>query len=135
MKSRFEKEIIVAQHHIDELEHVNNVVYVQWVQDIAGEHWLSQVSEEIKQSVLWVVKRHVIDYKAPCWLHEKLLIKTETPEKYHGPLWDRNIWIYKPGDQLAVEAVTTWCLLDRKSQRPIRITPEIHQVFIENASS
>jgi acyl-CoA thioester hydrolase len=133
-KSEFVQKLIVREDHLDELHHVNNVVYVQWIQDIAGEHWLSQAPDEIHNQVLWVVTKHVINYKSPCQLGEVLTLKTETPEAFHGALWDRNVWIYRPEGQLAIEATTTWCLLDRQSMRPRRITPEIHQIFIASTN-
>lgn len=131
LRSQFEKKLSVQSQHIDALEHVNNVVYVQWIQEIAGEHWLSHAPDAIKENVIWVVKKHIIDYKAPCHLGEMLTLKTETPKAYKGPLWDRLIWVFKSDGRLAVEATTTWCLLDKQSGRPMRITPEIWKVFIE----
>lgn len=130
-RSEYIQTLVVAESHLDELNHVNNVVYVQWIQDIAGAHWLSHASEEIKKQVFWVVRKHVIDYKQPCLLGEKLTIKTQTPAEYKGPLWDRHVWIYKENDTLAVSATTTWCLLDRSSGKPMRISTDIHRVFIE----
>ena len=127
----FSEHIVVSKEHIDALNHVNNVTYVQWIQDIAGAHWLSQAPKSVHESIYWVVKKHVIEYKLPCFFGENLLVKTQTPVDFHGPLWDRYVWIYKPDGKLAVEATSTWCLMDRLKNRPLRITPEIHQVFIE----
>jgi acyl-CoA thioester hydrolase len=131
-RSVYSKIQLVEKSHLDGLNHVNNVVYVQWIQDIAGAHWLSHAPEEIKEKVLWVVRRHEIDYKLPCFAGESLSIKTETPKEFKGPLWDRYVWIYKPDGKLAVSATTTWCLLDHSTGRPLRISPEILNVFIEN---
>lgn len=127
----FSKKIKVTESHIDQLNHVNNVTYVQWIQDIAGEHWLSEAPASINETIYWVVKKHVITYHTPCFLDEILEIKTQTPGEFYGPLWDRFVWIYKPDGKLAVEAITTWCLIDRERNRPIRISPEVHQVFIK----
>ncbi|MFZ9045888.1 MAG: acyl-CoA thioesterase [Cyclobacteriaceae bacterium] len=130
-RSEFSSKLTVERQHLDGLEHVNNVVYVQWIQEIAGEHWLRHASEAIKRQVVWVVKKHVIDYKMPCFLGEKLTIKTQTPAEYNGPLWDRYVWVYKENERLAVAATTTWCLLDRNTGKPMRINSDILNVFIE----
>ncbi|GGI57873.1 acyl-CoA thioesterase [Winogradskyella haliclonae] len=59
----FQKEIIVAQTDLDQLNHVNNVRYVQWVQDIAEAHWLKNASKEILDNYYWFLVKHTIDYK------------------------------------------------------------------------
>ena len=127
--STWEKSITVTRQHLDELGHVNNVVYLQWIQDIAREHWLVRADQGIQRQVIWVVTRHVIDYKLACLAREVLTLRTETAPEIHGPLWDRYVQIYKPGLQLAVSATTTWCLLDRNTLKIKRITPEIRGVF------
>ena len=58
----FETKYMVLASHIDELNHVNNVVYLQWIQDVANLHW-TQLKQNIDTSAyVWVVIRHEIDY-------------------------------------------------------------------------
>ena len=58
----FEQTIKVAANEIDSLNHVNNVVYVQWVQNIAELHWNKESSEEQKTNYYWVMVEHLIKY-------------------------------------------------------------------------
>ena len=60
--------IIVKKEHLDILNHVNNVVYIQWVQDIAQKHWDLAITDDIKQNYFWVLLNHTIDYKKPAVL-------------------------------------------------------------------
>ena len=122
--------LIVNESHIDELEHVNNVVYVGWIQDAAVMHWRKVVSETIQKKYVWVIVRHEIDYKAPAKLHDELIIKTYVVDA-HNVTSRRKVEIRrKSDDKLLVEGLTTWCLLDAKTLRPTRITDEIRNYFL-----
>ncbi len=66
----------VEQSDLDDLNHVNNVRYLQWVQDIAKAHWLSKATDDMLKRYFWVVIRHVIEYKSAAVLHDFINIKT-----------------------------------------------------------
>ena len=121
--SVFETNYTVVTSNIDELNHVNNVVYLQWIQDIANLHW-----NELKQGVdtaayVWVVIRHEIDYLNQALLGDTLLAKTWVG-KTVGLKSIRHVEFYR-NDKLLVKAQTTFCLLHAKSFKPMRITDEI----------
>ncbi|MFY0689493.1 MAG: acyl-CoA thioesterase [Cyclobacteriaceae bacterium] len=122
--------IVVSAADIDEMNHVNNVVYLKWIQDIAKEHWLLKASTEIKQQFAWVVVSHLIEYKRPCFLNDQVTVKTQVVDDATGATWGRNVWIYDAQDQLAVQSHTKWCMVDIKTQRPRRITDDILSIFI-----
>lgn len=69
----FELEILVSAADIDELNHVNNVVYVQWVQDAAKAHWETKAPKEVLDKYIWMVLRHEIDYLSQALLGDQLL--------------------------------------------------------------
>jgi acyl-CoA thioester hydrolase len=120
----------VKPEDIDQLNHVNNVVYVQWIQDAAVNHWNSVASEEIKKSFFWVIVRHEIDYRHPGKLNDELLIKTWVLNA-QGVSSVRQVQIFRKADmQLLVESKTTWCMIDAHTQRPVRITPEVRNLFL-----
>jgi len=50
------------------LGHVNNVVFLRWVQDAAVAHWFAKATQEDQESLFWVVLRHEIDHKHPAYL-------------------------------------------------------------------
>ena len=64
----YTKTITVLPEHLDDLNHVNNVVYLQWVQDIAKEHWVSKTTDEMNATYFWVVVKHELEYKKPAFL-------------------------------------------------------------------
>tara|TARA_R110000787_G_scaffold32138_5_gene84925 strand:- start:1956 stop:2345 length:390 start_codon:yes stop_codon:yes gene_type:complete len=121
--SVFETRYTVASKHIDELHHVNNVVYLEWIQDIAHLHWnvLKQGNDTSKY--VWVVIRHEIDYLRQALLEDVLEAKTWVG-KTEGIKSIRHVEFYKNG-KLVVKAQTTFCLLDAKSFKPMRITDEV----------
>jgi acyl-CoA thioester hydrolase len=61
----FERRFRAAAEHIDKLGHVNNAVWVQWIQEIAVAHWRSVAAPEHDESYFWVVVRNEIDYLRP----------------------------------------------------------------------
>lgn len=72
----FTHTISVTAADIDEMNHVNNVVYLRWVQDAAAAHWDALATEEMKHKYAWVVLRHEIDYKSPAKLGDPVSAQT-----------------------------------------------------------
>ena len=69
---KYELPIEILPEHIDQLGHVNNVVYLRWVQDAAIAHWSAAAPENEQEKLLWVVTRHEIDYKRPALPGDKI---------------------------------------------------------------
>jgi acyl-CoA thioester hydrolase len=113
--------IAVNDADIDAMNHVNNVVYIKWVQEAAAAHWDALASEEIKKKYLWVVLRHEIDYLTPA-LKDETLIATTWVEATVGPRSDRFVLLTnsKTGKTIA-KAKTVWCMLDGVTWRPKRV--------------
>ena len=72
----FEQAVRVVASDLDEQDHVNNVVYVRWVQEAATAHWVALSSEAERAEVAWVLLRHEIDYRAPARLGDEVLVRT-----------------------------------------------------------
>jgi len=126
----FEKRIVVTQEDLDELEHVNNVRYVQWIQDISGEHWQTVAPDEMKEGILWVVKNHNIDYLSAAVLGDEILVRTYISNT-KGALSIRCVEMYNgKTNQLLVRSNTEWCLLNAQNLRPIRVSEAIKKVFL-----
>ena len=119
----FEHRLKVAATDIDDMGHVNNVVYVRWVQEVAAAHWDHAAGPELKSKYAWVVLRHEIDYKNPAFVADHISGLTWVGD-HNGARFDRFVKIQSEKKVLA-EAKTTWCLLDAKTLRPIRIPEEI----------
>lgn len=121
--------IVVSDADIDELNHVNNVVYLQYAQDIATAHWKSVASDEMQANVVWMARRHEIDYLKQAVLGDVLQVKTWVGE-FTAATWERHYEIYRTSDnQLLVKAKSIWVPLDRKTHRIKRIDGEILECF------
>ena len=125
----FIKKITVQPQAIDDLDHVNNLIYLQWCLDAAKAHWISKTTPEQRQKYVWVVLKHTITYKSPAFLGEELTLKTWV-QKCEGVKSFRNYQISNAKtNKLLVEAQTIWCLLHTKSKKPTKITEEIRNLF------
>lgn len=124
-----EKEILVSKNDLDDLNHVNNVVYIQWIQKIAKEHWKKLASNEILDNYYWVLLEHQIKYLYPALLNDKIRIKTYI-DKTEEIKSSRIVEIYNNDtNRLLVNSRTIWCLINSKTNKPVRIPDEIRQVF------
>ncbi|MBA4145678.1 MAG: acyl-CoA thioesterase [Cytophaga sp.] len=131
----FEHPIIVQSSDIDVMNHVNNAVYVQWVQDAAAAHWNAYAPAEIKTKYNWVVLRHEIDYRSAAVLGDQLIAKTWV-DQYEGVKSTRMVHIIRrPDNKILAEAKTTWCLLTAANNRPTRVVDEITSVFMTSSAS
>jgi acyl-CoA thioester hydrolase len=113
----------VEKQHIDGLSHVNNVVYLQWVNDISEKHWNILSAKGLNKKYFWVVTRHELDYLNQAILDDELTIMTWVGES-RGAKSVRHVEIYK-GETLLLKAASTWCLIDAKTFKPTRIKNDI----------
>lgn len=120
-------ERIVQPAHLDNLNHVNNVVYLQWVNEASEKHWKILANNILDKQYFWVALRHEIDYISPAFLGDKLQIITWVGDS-EGVKSVRHVHILKQGKAIA-KAKSTWCLLDRQTQRPTRIKEDILSVL------
>lgn len=130
MKSEvFKKKFIVPASAIDELNHVNNVVYLQWCLEAAEAHWLQNTTSEIRNTYVWVVLNHFISYKNPSFAGDELVTETWI-SSYSGVKSEREYRIIRPKDQkIIVEAKSLWCFLDAQTHRPVKIPDTISSLF------
>ena len=117
----------VNENEIDDLNHVNNVVYLQWVNDVSSLHWNTIATKSLKEKYVWVAIRHEIDYLQSAMLNDKLEIHTWI-ESLKGVKSIRIVHVYR-GDTLLAKSKTTWCLLDAKTNKITRITPEMEKIW------
>ena len=124
-----QKIITVGQEDLDHMNHVNNVRYLQWVQDIAEEHWKLLATQEMLNNFVWVVLSHHIEYRSAALLNDKINIKTYVANS-EGVVSTRHVEMYHADTgKLLVKAQTQWCLLNAGSKKPIRIPTELKNIF------
>ena len=125
----FEQSILVEESHLDELQHVNNVQYLKWVQDIAGAHWQHLIRDNPTEFGLWVVRSHHIEYKRQAKLGDRLRVITHV-ELTEGFLSERLVRFFlEDSNTLVAQCSTQWCYLDPLSQKLLRIPEEVHAIF------
>lgn len=125
----FEQTITVVKSDLDQLNHVNNVRYVQWVQAIAEAHWNKKANQLIKENYFWVLVKHCIDYKNQAVLNDVLILKTYVL-KSEGVTSIRIVEIHNATTKkLIVKSETKWCFMNKKTQRPTRIVSEVVHLF------
>src|SRR5215813_2235042 len=121
----FEMIVRVQQDDIDEQKHVNNTVYLRWVQEVATAHWRALASPVAQEAVGWVVVRHEIDYKSPATAGEEIALLTWVG-KATRLTFERFTEIRRSGDnQLLSKARTLWCPINTQTGRPVRVPAEV----------
>ena len=129
MSSAFEMTVPVLPSDIDEQNHVNNTVYLRWVQDVATAHWQALASAEAQAAIGWVVLRHEIDYKTPATLDDEIVLRTWVG-KATRLTFERFTEIRRKSDrQLFSQARTLWCPIDMQNGRPMRVSAEVRAQF------
>ena len=127
----YKKQLVVENRHLDKQKHVNNVEYVQWVQDVAEEHWEARASTEQKSSVIWVVVKHEINYKKEAFLGDNISLQTYVDEVTHVTSIRHVIIKNTDTDKVLAKAKTTWCLLDANTKKPVKISEALKSVFLQ----
>ena len=125
---KFAHSFLVERSDIDEQGHVNNVAYLRWIQDVAVAHWRHRASEEQLARYSWVTVRHEIDYKKQAFEGDEITATTWVGEWKHVTC-ERFTEISR-GDDLLVKSRTVWCMIDKETAKPARITQELINRFI-----
>jgi acyl-CoA thioester hydrolase len=125
----FEKTMTVSPEDIDDQNHVNNTVYLRWVQDVATAHWQAVASGEAQASIGWVVLRHEIDYKSPACLGDEIVLRTWVG-KATRLTFERFTEVRRSSDgQLLSTVRTLWCPINAQTGRPVRVSVEVREQF------
>lgn len=125
----FEKPFTAAPGDIDELGHVNNAVWVRWIQDVATAHWHAAAPDAHRRAYVWVVVRHEIDYLRAAGPGETVTARTWVGEAPKGARFDRHVEFAGADGKVRVRAKTTWAILDRTTGRPLRVPAEVAASF------
>lgn len=127
--SRFEQHIVVTRDDFDELGHVNNVVYLRWVQDIAIAHWRAAATPAQQDQLAWLAHRHEIDYKAPALPGDAIIASTWVGSA-EAVRFERFVEILRASDRKVFAAARTlWVPISRATGRVTRVDEAVRQVF------
>jgi acyl-CoA thioester hydrolase len=126
----FELAFNALPEHIDELGHVNNAVWVQWIQHIAVAHWYSVADPAHDAAYFWVVTRHEIDYLRAAFEGDQVTGRTWVGDAPKGARFDRHVEFTGKDGKVCVRAKTSWAIIDRAAGRPIRVPSEVIAPFV-----
>ena len=129
MSNRHTMIFTARAEHIDELGHVNNAVWVDWIQQIATAHWSAVAAPEHQAAYIWVVTRHEIDYRGNIGPGESVTAETFIPTGPSGARFDRRVDFRNAAGQVIVSARTTWAMIDKASGRLARVREEVTAPF------
>jgi acyl-CoA thioester hydrolase len=124
---KFEHRFAVRRADIDEQGHVNNVAYVRWIQDVAVAHWRYAASQQQRAEFTWIVLRHEIDYKKQAFESEEITATTWVGKA--TKITSERFTEIRRGEDLLVQAKSIWCMLDRQTAKPARITAKLREIF------
>ena len=128
----FSREIVVAASDIDVQGHVNNLRYLQWMQDVAVAHSTAQgwpLERYVAEGSGWVVRSHTITYKRPAFLGEVLTACTwiagfsprSTPRRY---------LFWRAADKCVLaEAETIWVFVNLATGRPTKVPDALRNAW------
>ena len=126
----FEMVFTARPEHIDELGHVNNAIWVQWIQQIAVAHWEAVADPKHKDAYFWVVVRHEIDYLRPAHDGDQVTARTWVSEAAQGARSDRFVEFTGSDGKACVRSKTQWAMIDKAWGRPVRVPSEVVAPFV-----
>jgi acyl-CoA thioester hydrolase len=129
LAARYTLTLPVEPDNIDQLGHVNNVVYLRWVQEAATAHWLAATTPAEQAEVAWVVLRHEIDYRHPALPGDVVVAETWVGTATRLA-FERHTEFRRAADRrLLATARTLWCPIGRRSGRPMEVSADLRRRF------
>ena len=129
MSDRYTLTFTALPEHIDVMGHVNNAVWVQWMEVMAGAHWAADAPIAFVDSYVWLVTRHEIDYRGNIGVGESVVAETFIPDGPKGARFDRCVDFRNSAGKVIVSARSTWAMIDKASGRLCRVPAEVAAAF------
>ncbi len=126
----FSHPVAIEPSDIDHMGHVNNVVYLKWVQDAVVDYWNSVAPPGAVAGHLWVALKHEITYLRPTFLQDKVVAEVVAEKVEGARAFFRTV--LRRGDEVLSEIQSCWCCLDAATRRPARLAREIAARFLHS---
>jgi acyl-CoA thioester hydrolase len=135
LSSVYSKAFFIPRSAIDENGHVNNVAYVQWMQDIAVEHYeaIGGVNPMQLVGATWVVREHRVEYLLPAFENEEIEIRTWVENVRRVRSLRKYEFVRRSDGKILVRGETDWVFVDVKTGAPRAIPAEVSRVFTMQA--
>jgi acyl-CoA thioester hydrolase len=118
----------IAPADIDHMGHVNNSVYLKWVQEAVIEYWQAIAPAEAVASHLWVALKHEITYRRPAFLDD-IVVADVFAEQVQGARAFFST-VIRRGEDVVAEVKSCWCCLDAVSRKPARLARDVARRFV-----
>ena len=128
----FRHPIAIEATDIDHMGHVNNAVYLKWVQEAVVDYWSSVAPPSAVAQHLWVALKHEITYLRPTFLTDNVVAEVIAEKVEGARAFFRTV--LKRGDDVLSEIRSTWCCLDAATQRPARLARDVVGRFVPPAA-
>ncbi len=131
MEPVFRIEILVPAEVVDRNRHVNNVAYVQWMQDAAQQHSAATGCIRMTEAIgaMWVARMHRIEYLSPAFAGDVLTVLTWVAD-FRRVRTLRGYRFARAADQkVLARGETEWVLVDASTGRPRGIPNDIAALF------
>ena len=129
ISEKYSIRVEIKETDIDVNGHVNNIVYLHWVQDAAIAHWSTLATKEEQEKIVWVVARHEIDYKTALHTGDEVIAITWVG-RADALKFERFTEIIRMQDnKLAASVRTLWIPINRHTGKIIRVDEEVRKRF------
>ena len=127
----FRHPVAIQPSDIDHMGHVNNSVYLKWVQDAVVDYWSSVAPPDAVARHLWVALKHEISYLKPTFLQDNVVAEVIAEKVEGARAYFRTV--LKRGEDVLSEIQSTWCCLDAGTHRPARLARDVISRFLPPA--
>jgi len=124
-------EFTVPKEAVDENGHVNNVMYVQWMQDAAVRHYEAMGGRQITIDIgaTWVVRSHKVEYLRPAFAGERIKVETWVVNMRRVRSLRRYRFLRSADEQVLVRGETDWVFVDASSGVLRAVPAEVTKLF------
>jgi acyl-CoA thioester hydrolase len=124
----YEYPINVVSDDIDFMGHVNNAVYLKWVQAAVIDYWQRVAPPEAVAQHLWVALKHEITYRRPAFLDDGIIAEVIAESAQGARTFFSTL--FKRGEEVVAEVKSSWCCLDAATLRPARLAKDVLARFL-----
>ncbi|MFL6737048.1 MAG: acyl-CoA thioesterase [Sphingomonas sp.] len=124
----FRHPVAIEPDDIDSMGHVNNAVYLKWVQEAVIDYWSSVAPPSAVAKHLWVALKHEITYLRPTFLQDNVVAEVIAEKVEGARAFFRTV--LRRGDEVLSEIESCWCCLDAATKRPARLAGDIVEYFV-----
>ncbi len=127
-RTMYRHTIGIEASDIDHMGHVNNSVYLKWVQEAVVRYWERVAPAEAVAQHLWVALKHEIEFRRPTFLDDTVVADVIAEQVQGAKALFTTV--IKRGEEVIAEVKSTWCCLDAVSKRPARLAKDIVHRFL-----